>query len=197
MHPAYRLGLMHSVRGELSKEAGPRPARILKMIRDFFVRAPEAGVLSARQAAKRTGRVAVKPRPWPSAAKPTSAPAAAATAARTRTAPRPEGLKTPREWVSKPVELSTQAKGLLPQMVARLGSSISKGLYHIDPNLQRSVIRMAGGPAGKQTAYNIGLGAPALGLGTYFGLSQPSPDGGQTLITPDMIASGYLPPTLR
>ena len=84
---------------------------------------------------------------------------------------------------------------VVPGLAESLGHSISDLSYNISPDLQRLLIRLAGGPNSPTTARTLGFMAPAAGIGTMYGLSsRPEPSRAPTDLRAALM-SGYVPPT--
>jgi hypothetical protein len=78
-----------------------------------------------------------------------------------------------------PIELinSVPENGpLLHRLGANLGNTLSGLTYHIDPDLQRLLVDLAGGPKNPSTSRNIGLGVPAIAAGLMYGLNNAKED---------------------
>lgn len=65
---------------------------------------------------------------------------------------------------------------ILHRLGANLGNTLSGLTYHIDPDLQRILIELAGGPKNPSTSRNIGLGVPAIAAGLMYGLNNAKED---------------------
>jgi len=84
----------------------------------------------------------------------------------------------------------------VPGLAESLGHSISNMSYELSPEIQKLLVRLAGGPTNPRTARTLGFMAPAAALGTAYGLSNvPEPKPATPASLRAALLSGYVPPT--